>query len=136
MKSLPNHDQAFSNMIYSTNARNSEEERKALFEQGRQGMCVFKLWDVLPREEAIEVFERDGDHPLCVRRIGSTTYEYYPTGEQVKTWEPGFILGLPITNIALIQFENGSVHERAKEKLLKGLEVNQGSALPFYETDK
>ena len=79
---------------------------------------------MLPKDEAIETFEREGHHPLCLRRIGSTTYDYSPTGEKVTAWEPGFILGLPITGIALIEHPDGSVNTRAKDKLLLGMEHN------------
>ena len=43
---------------------------------------------------------------------------------------------LPITGFALIRFQDGSVNERAKEKILAGLEKREGHALPFYETDQ
>jgi len=75
---------------------------------------------VLSKAEAIETFEREGHHPLCLRQIGSTIYEYTPTGEQVSQWQAGFILGLPITGIALIEYQDGSVNTRAKDKLLIG----------------
>ena len=48
----------------------------------------------------------------------------------------GFILGLPITGIALIQYEDGSVNEQAKKKLVSGMEQNGEDAVPFFETDK
>jgi hypothetical protein len=91
---------------------------------------------VLPKEGALQTFEREGHHPLCLRRIGSTTYDYYPTGERVTAWEPGFILGLSITGIALIQHQDGSVNTRAKDRLLMGMEHNGHMALPFYQTDR
>jgi len=50
--------------------------------------------------------------------------------------EPGFILGLPITGIALIQYADGTVNEKAKAKVLAGIKQNGEMALPFYETDK
>ena len=134
-KRIPYHDQAFFERLYQDELEENEV-LDATYDDERLGPCVFKLWDVLPKDGAIEIFDRADDQPLCIRRIGSTTYEYSPTGEQVSSWEPGFILGLPITNIALIQFENGSVHERAKAKLLQGMEQNGEMALPFYETDK
>ncbi len=134
-KHIPYHDQTFFESVFQDDLEEGEV-LDATYDDERVGPCVFKLWDVLPKDEAIETFDREGSLPLCMRQIGSTLYEYEPTGEEVAAWEPGFILGLPISNIALIQFEDGSVNKKAKEKLLKGLEVNQGSALPFYETDK
>lgn len=118
----------------------SEQEKAALYDlykkKQRLGPCISKLWDILPKDEAIETFERPGELPLCTRRIGSTIYDYSPTGEQASAFEPGFILGLPISNIALIKDANGSVHARAKEKLLQGQEANQEHAIPFYETEQ
>ena len=134
-KHIPYHDQAFFERVFRDELE-ANEVLDATHDDERVGPCVFKLWDVLPKDGAVEIFDRLGALPLCMRQIGSTLYEYEPTGEEVAAWEPGFILGLPISNIALIQFEDGSVNEKAREKLLKGREMNQGSALPFYETDK
>lgn len=118
----------------------SEQEKTALYEryknEQRLGPCVSKLWDILPKDEAIEIFERPGELPLCLRRIGSTTYTYTPTGEKVTAWQPGFFLGLPITKIALVQFSDGSVNEKAREKLVAGREQNGSAALDFYATDR
>ncbi len=108
----------------------------AMTDEGRVGPCIFKLWDVLPRDEANEVFEQEDERTVCLRTCGSTIYEYRPTGEEVTEWEPGFILGLPITGIALIQHADGTVNEKAKAKLLEGSAQNGEVALPFYETDK
>ena len=108
----------------------------AATDKDRIGPCIFKLWDVLPKDEATAVFEQEGERSVCVRKIGSTLYEYRPTGEEVKEWEPGFILGLPITGFALIQYADGTVNEKAKAKVLAGRERNGEMSLPFYETDK
>ena len=128
-KRLPRHDLAFY-------ALQGMDAAAAQTDEARMGPCIFKLWDVLPRDEAMEVFEQEGERPLCLRKIGSTIYQYRPTGEEVKEWEPGFILGLPITGIALIQYADGTVNEKAKAKLLAGMAQNEEMALPFYETDK
>ncbi len=134
-KHLPYHDQTFFRRLYHKDLEEGETV-DATHDDERVGPCIFKLWDILPKDEAIEIFERPGNLPLCLRRVGSTIYEYCPTEERVPAWKPGFILGLPISNIALIQYSDGSVNEKAKEKLLKGLELHQASALPFYETEK
>ena len=106
-------------------------------DERRQGPCLFKLWDLLPQDEAIQVFNQgEGQRTLCLRRIGSTVYQYRPSGEQAEQRQEGFILGLPITGFALIKHADGAVNEKAKQKLLTGLEKNGGSALPFYETEK
>lgn len=123
-KHLPYHDQIF-----------YERLDDATHDDERAGPCIFKLWEVLPLCEAIETFEREGHYPLCLRQIGSTIYDYCPSGEEVTAWEPGFILGLPLTGIALIQYQDGSVNTRAKDRLLVGMEQNGEMALPFYETD-
>ena len=128
-KRLPRHDLA-------SYAQQGMDAAEAMTDEGRVGPCIFKLWDVLPRDEANVVFEQEGERPVCLRTCGSTIYEYRPTGEEVKEWEPGFILGLPITGIALIQYADGMVNEKAKAKVLAGIELNGEIALPFYETDK
>lgn len=135
LKHLPFHDQEYVQSLHQREVA-AQEELDTIYDDERLGPCIFKLWDILPREEALETFEQPGDMPLCLRRIGSTIYQYAPTGERVTNWQPGFILGLPISNVALIQFADGSVNERAKEKLLKGRETNREHALPFYETDR
>ncbi|MGH2508621.1 MAG: hypothetical protein ACRDHZ_14650, partial [Ktedonobacteraceae bacterium] len=81
--------------------------------------------------------EQADQRPLCLRRIGSTVYQYQPTGEPVTAWSEAFVLALPITGFALIQYADGSINERAKTKLLIGQEA-QGErslrSLPCYET--
>ncbi len=134
-KHLPYHDQGFYERVYSDQLEVGET-LDATHDDERVGPCIFKLWEVLSKDEAIETFEREGHHPLCLRQIGSTIYEYTPTGEQVSEWQAGFILGLPITGIALIQYQDGSVNPRAKDKLLLGMEHNGEMALPFYTTDR
>lgn len=136
-KQLPNHDKAFYDALSAPECwpQGQEAERDACYEQGRVGPCIFKLWEVLPEDDASETFPREGERPVCLRRIGSTTYTYRPTGEEVTAWGAGFFLGLPITSIALIQYEDGSVNERAKATLLAGVERNKHRAIPFYETD-
>ncbi len=128
-KRLPRHDLA-------SYALQGMDAAAAQADEARMGPCIFKLWDVLKGDEAMEVFEQEGERPLCLRKIGSTIYQYRPTGEEVREWEPGFILGLPITGIALIQYADGTVNEKAKAKLLAGMAQNEEMALPFYETDK
>jgi hypothetical protein len=134
-KCLPYHDQVFYAERYQDQLVVGEGI-DATHDNERVGPCVFKLWEVLPKDEAIETFEREGHHPLCLRQIGSTIYEYTLTGEQVSGWQPGFLLGLPITGIALIEYQDGSVNTRAKDKLLIGVEQNGEMALPFYQTDR
>jgi hypothetical protein len=108
---------------------------------------LFKLWELIPVEAAqtvIEVVESEaGTHhagaaalPLCLRQIGSTIYQYHPTGESADGLVPGIFAVLPITGFALIRFEDGSVNERAKEKIMAGLETHGSHAIPVYETDR
>jgi len=134
-KQLPFHDQVF----YERFHRDQLETGEGIdtrHDDERADPCIFKLWEILPKDEATLTFEREGDSPLCLRRIGSTTYDYCPTGEEVTAWQAGFLLGLPITGIALIQYQDGSVNTQAKDKLLMGIEQNGQMALPFYETDR
>jgi hypothetical protein len=116
-------------------------------ETPQTGPCLFKLWELIPREAAQTVIEAADDEarvqhaggeslPLCLRELGSTIYQYRPTGESADGLAPGLFAALPITGFALIRFQDGSVNERAKEKILAGLEKREGHALPFYETDQ
>jgi hypothetical protein len=105
-------------------------------DQQRVGPCIFKLWELLPQESASAIFEQEGARPLCLRQNGSTLYEYAPTGEVVTGWQTDFILSLPITGFALIQYADGSVNEKARHKAVQGMEMNGASALPFYETPR
>jgi hypothetical protein len=113
----------------------------------RTGPCLFKLWELIPLEEAqtvIEVVESEaGRHragtaefPLCLRQIGSTIYQYHPTGESCEGLVPGVFAVLPITGFALIRDLDGTVNERAKEKIMAGLEAHGRHAIPVYETDR
>lgn len=113
------------------------------------GPCLFKLWELIPREvtqvvvAALDPEPPDGAsrsnpavNPLCLRSIGSTTYQYRPTGESTDGLAPGIFATLPITSFAFIRFADGSVNERAKAKVLAGLEAHGDTALPFYESDR
>ena len=111
------------------------------------GPCLFKLWELIPREAAqtvIDLLDSEvGEYPpgtellpLCLREIGSTIYQYRPTGELADGLVPGIFAILPITGFALIRYHDGSVNNRAKEKIHAGLEAHGGHALPFYETDR
>ncbi len=95
----------------------------------KAGPCLFKLWDVIPPEAATEVLELEGESPICLRRVGSTIYQYRPTGESAEGLQPGLFAALPITGFALIQYDDGTVNEQAKAKL-------QQAGLLFYETEK
>lgn len=100
----------------------------------RPGPCVFKLWELIPQDQAESTQEMKGQSPLCLRRSGSTVYQYRPTGETVPTWEEAFLLTLPLTGFALIQDVNGAVNQQAKEKLLAARERQGAMQLPCYET--
>ncbi len=113
----------------------------------RTGPCLFKLWELIPREGAqtvidlldSEVGEQQPDAeplPLCLREIGSTIYQYRPTGESADGLVPGIFAVLPITGIALIRYHDGSVNERAREKIQAGLEARGDHAVPYYESDR
>jgi hypothetical protein len=103
----------------------------------RLGPCVFKTWETIGEEEAALVFPRDGEETLYYRQVGETRYRFYPSGEQVAQWEPGFFMRLKPTGFALIQYGDKTVNEKAKAKVMKGVELHGLAAcLPFYETDK
>jgi hypothetical protein len=102
----------------------------------KTGPCLFKVWELIPAEAAKEVLTLAGARPLCLREIGSTVYQYRPTGESVEGLAPGIFAALPITGFALIRFADGSLNERAKEKVLAGRESHGDNAIPFYETDR
>jgi hypothetical protein len=116
-------------------------------EAPRTGPCLFKLWDLIPQEAAQTVIDevdvevenqrsRTAPLPLCLREIGSTIYQYRPTGESADGLVPGIFAVLPITGFALIRFQDGSVNERAKEKIQTGIETHGSNAIPVYETDR
>jgi len=116
-------------------------------ETPQTGPCLFKLWELIPCEAAQTVIEASeeeageqhtgaGALPLCLREIGSTIYQYRPTGESADGLAPGLFAALPITGFALIRDNDGSVNERARDKILAGLETHESHALPFYETDQ
>jgi hypothetical protein len=63
-------------------------------------------------------------------------YQYHPTGESADGLAPGVFAVLPITGFALISYQDGSVNERAKEKIVAGLEAHGSHAIPVYETDR
>jgi hypothetical protein len=117
-------------------------------ETPQMGPCLFKVWELIPREAAQTVIEAATDEearaqqsgaeslPLCLREIGSTIYQYRPTGESADGLVPGLFAALPITGFALVRFQDGSVNEQAKAKILAGLEAREEHALPFYETDR
>ena len=115
-KHIPRHDAA------SLFILNSDSAQKA-------GPCLFKLWELVPHEAATEVLELEGESPICLRSVGSTIYQYRPTGESAEGLQPGLFAALPITGFALIQYEDGTVNESAKAKL-------QQSGQFFYETDR
>ncbi len=129
------HDQTQYNRLYPELLA-AGEGIDATHDDDRGGPCIFKLWEVIPQEDARLVCEQEGELPLCLRCIGSTTYDFHPTGEKVERWEEGFILALPITGIALIQYADGSVNPSAQEKLLAGLERHGDLAMPFFATDR
>jgi hypothetical protein len=116
-------------------------------ETPQTGPCLFKVWELIPREAAQTVIEASeeeageqhaaaGAFPLCLRQIGSTIYQYRPTGESADSLAPGLFAALPITGFALIRDNDGSVNERARDKILAGMETHERHALPFYETDQ
>jgi hypothetical protein len=72
--------------------------------------------------------------PLCLRIIGSTIYQYRPTGREADGLVPGFFAALPLTGFALIRYRDGSVNEQAKGQILAGQEAHSNDALPLYET--
>jgi hypothetical protein len=95
----------------------------------QEGPCLYKVWELIPKDAATEALELEGERPFCLRKVGSTIYQYRPTGESAEGLEPGLFAALPITGFALIQYDDGSVNESAKAKL-------QQADLNYYETDK
>jgi hypothetical protein len=102
------------------------------------GPCLFKLWDLIPQDAAvadIPAVEMMEERPTCLREIGSTVYSYRPTSEESRLL-PGLFAALPITGFALIQFQDGTVNEKAKTKIVEGSGLHGERAVPFYETDR
>lgn len=107
-----------------------------LVDEARPGPCIFKLWDLIPPDQAESTITLEGQPPLCLRRTGSTVYQYTPTEETVVAWEEAFILALPLTGFTLIQYADGSVNAQAKQKLQEASEQNGAAQLPIYETPR
>ena len=128
-KNLPRHDQR-------SYALRGPDQAQDTDRPGPSDLCLFKLWELLPRELALAEIDLEEEPPLCVRELGSTCYEYCPTGEQVEGWLCAFVLSVPITGFALIQDTEGQVNERAKRTLSKAREEHGEQALPFYETPR
>lgn len=105
-------------------------------DEQRPGPCLFKVWELIPLDQAESTEELEGQPPLCLRRSGSTVYQYTPTGEQVTAWEKAFILALPLTGFSLIQYAGGGVNEQAKQKLLEAQDKQGEMRLPFYEAPR
>lgn len=99
----------------------------------RVGPCIFKLWDLIPFDQAETVIEQPGGRPLCMRRIGSTLYPYWPTDETISGWAEAFLLATPLTGFSLIQDADGNVNTQAKEKLLEAMSIQGPMHLPMYE---
>jgi hypothetical protein len=113
------------------------EGKDEIVEQEDQtGPCLFKCWELIPEAVSVLTIPQGDGPPLCQREIGSTIYTYHPTGESAEGLQAGIFATLPITGFALIQFDDGSVNEKAKAKIVDAQEKNGAAALPFYETDK
>ncbi len=141
-------EEAITSSLVHPAVTSTEPRLPALLSESPQtGPCLFKLWDLIPLEAAQTVINRADEEageqhpgteplPLCLREIGSTIYQYRPTGESADGLLPGFFAALPITGFALIRYHDGSVNDQAKEKILAGLEAHGNDALPLYETDR
>ncbi len=100
----------------------------------RVGPCIFKLWDLIPADQAETITAQPGGRPLCMRRIGSTVYPYWPTEEAVSGWAEAFLLAKPLTGFSLVHDKDGNVNMQAKEKLLEAMSIQGPMHLPMYET--
>lgn len=110
----------------------------------QRGPCLFKIWELIPQEAAQTIIASEeqqtgtsaASSPLCLRAVSSTVYQYHPTGESSAGLIPGIFATLPITGFALIRFADGSVNEKARAKVMAGMESHGSQSLPFYETDR
>ncbi|HEU5377248.1 MAG TPA: hypothetical protein VFV38_17600 [Ktedonobacteraceae bacterium] len=48
-----------------------------LHDEQRAGPCLFKLWELLPQDQAESIQEMEGQVPLCLRRIGFHSIPVY-----------------------------------------------------------
>ncbi len=55
------------------------------------GPCLFKTWGLIPADAARVALTMEGEQSLCLREIGSTVYQYRPTGEATAGLEPGLL---------------------------------------------
>ena len=104
---------------------------------GRQGPCIYKNWELIPREAASdqEITVQDAGVTCYFRQIGSSSYLFAPSGEVVE-WKPGFILKVPISGFALVQKGDGDAHARTRHILQTTMEEHPTSALPFYDASE
>jgi hypothetical protein len=162
-KNMPGHAVALTSTDEQISADEREDDERAStqvpllvgqeYAHGPQaGPCLFKLWELMPLEVAQTVIagstpddvegEDGAEHrchlvrPLCLRAIGSTMYQYRPTGESAEGLVPGIFATLPVTGVALIRFADGSVNQRAQENVEAGLKAHGEQALPWYESDR
>lgn len=122
-KNQPDHDRA-------------SFSESALRDAHSAGPCLFKLWELIPADQAETRQEVKGQPSLYLRRCGSGVYPFVPSGEKVTAWTEAFVLALPLTGFSLIQYASGDVNEQAKRKLQDAWVKNGEMCLPVYETPR
>jgi len=104
-----------------------------------KGPCVFKAWDVMEHAQGDRVIQPAGSPAAYWRQIGKTGqwFQFFPTGERVESWEPGFFMRVRLTCISLVKYGDGAVNERARGKLMQAVQTHGAQqCLPFYEADQ
>jgi hypothetical protein len=104
-----------------------------------KGPCVFKTWDVMEPQEGDRVIQPPGCEAAHWRQIGKTGqwFQFFPTGERVEAWEPGFFMRVRPTCISLVKYGDGAVNERARTRLMQATrDHGVQQCLPFYEADQ
>lgn len=102
------------------------------------GPCLWKLWDLLPIPADQDGFPNGDGTRSYMRTIGSTTYSFTPTGEGVlgDSYQPGFFGAFPISGVALIKRDDGTVNAKAEDRLKGAEQARPDISLPWYDADK
>lgn len=96
------------------------------------GPCLFKTYELIPKEEAEGSWCDEFGYERYWRRIGSTTYLFTPSGEDTQGLVPGFFARLPLTNLA---FVDGNMGEEDRKKWQKARDKAKEAGLPHYTVE-
>jgi hypothetical protein len=79
----------------------------------QEGPCLGKIYNLLP----VPAGQEPGE--IAFREMPSFRYSYTPSGESVAGLTPGIFGIFPLTGVALIKREDGTVNEEAEGRIQK-----------------